>query len=370
MWRLGRRGTLDACTATFERRGWRVSPSGGRESPEATAGVILLAPSTQRNFACVVQCGAPRERTAGTSGSCGAKYDNEPARLPFRLVAKLPAALCPSRIAIRPNQARLRAHLPARRPESACRRLRHLSRKSSMLTSVWLADRGRGHGQVVATRANNANADVNALDTGFRLLPVMGEPGVAAHGLLRTRQRGLVPLNGVEQRARDVAQSPLCAPPRTIRCATSACPPSRSWAGTGRINLRVGRWGRHEGVLAGWARPRRHDGRREGRREGRANRLESCKRLGSRADSDKPGTARRHPLPVSPLDSRALTTALAQAPARPPPKSGVRPKLRGPIMPTIDGIAVAATELSPPKPPRHRQVTCKFRAGSSPGIRQ
>ena len=60
-----------------------------------------------------------------------------------------------------------------------------------------LADRGRGLARIVT--AGIADAGMNALDSGFRLLPVVADLHFAAHGLLRLAQRGLVSLEAVER---------------------------------------------------------------------------------------------------------------------------------------------------------------------------
>jgi hypothetical protein len=52
--------------------------------------------------------------------------------------------------------------------------------------------------QVVA--AGIADAGMDLLDAGFRLLPVVAEPGLATHRLLRFTQRGGVPFEAVERR--------------------------------------------------------------------------------------------------------------------------------------------------------------------------
>ena len=52
--------------------------------------------------------------------------------------------------------------------------------------------------QVVA--AGITDAEMDALDSGFRLLPVAAELGFAAHGLLRLAQCGFMPLEAVQWR--------------------------------------------------------------------------------------------------------------------------------------------------------------------------
>ncbi|KGA92746.1 hypothetical protein LptCag_0481 [Leptospirillum ferriphilum] len=49
--------------------------------------------------------------------------------------------------------------------------------------------------------AGVADAGMNLLDAGFRLIPVVAESHLAAHGLLRAAQRGFMPLEAVERRA-------------------------------------------------------------------------------------------------------------------------------------------------------------------------
>src|SRR5690606_19382819 len=85
-----------------------------------------------------------------------------------------------------------------RRIYCACRRPGHVPHLQVLDTHhrVVLADRGRGLVQEVA--AGVADPEMNALDAGFRLLPVAAELLLAAHGLLRFAQCSLVPLEAVE----------------------------------------------------------------------------------------------------------------------------------------------------------------------------
>ncbi len=113
------------------------------------------------------------------------RYGNEPSSVPRQLVVQLAAELKPALIEDGFVQARLGLNVLAGPLDIAGRRPGHILHLQVLDTHhrVVLADRGRGLVQVVA--ADIADLLVELRDFGFRLLPVVAEPGFAAHGLLR-----------------------------------------------------------------------------------------------------------------------------------------------------------------------------------------
>lgn len=128
------------------------------------------------------------------------RHGDEPAAIPRQLVVQLSSELEPSLIEDRLVQTGLGPNLLTRLFGAACRRFGHVAYLQILDTHhrVVLADRGRGFVQVVAAAV--ADAGVDTLDAGFRLLPVVAEPGLAAHGLLRFAQGRFMPLEAVERR--------------------------------------------------------------------------------------------------------------------------------------------------------------------------
>ena len=127
------------------------------------------------------------------------RHGHQPASVPRQLVLKLPAKLEPALIEDGLVQARLGPNVFSRRINRACRRLGHIPHLQVLDTHhrVVLADRGGALVQVVA--AGIADAGVNALDAGFRLLPVVAEFGFAAQTLLRFAQGGFMTLEAVDR---------------------------------------------------------------------------------------------------------------------------------------------------------------------------
>ena len=128
------------------------------------------------------------------------RHGNEVAAVPRQLVVQLTAKLEPALIENGLVQARLGPNVSSRCIYRACRRLGHVPHLQVLDTHhrVVLADRGGALVQVVA--AGIADTGVNALDAGFRLLPVVAEFGFATQRLLRFAQGGFMPLDAVKRR--------------------------------------------------------------------------------------------------------------------------------------------------------------------------
>src|SRR5690554_5837088 len=128
------------------------------------------------------------------------RHGNEMPAVPRQLVVQLTAELEPALIEDGFVQSGLGPNVSSRGICRACRRLGHVPHLQVLDTHhrVVLADRGRGLVQVVA--AGVADTGVNALDAGFRLLPVVAELRFAAHRLLRLAQAVFVSLETVERR--------------------------------------------------------------------------------------------------------------------------------------------------------------------------
>jgi len=138
----------------------------------------------------------PAART-GPAGVLWGHRDQVPT-VPRRLVVQLPAELEPTLIENGFVQAGLGPNVGARRFHRPGRRRRHVANLQVLDAHhrVVFADRGRGLVQVVAPGV--ADAGMDALDVGFRLLPVVAELGLAAHGALRLHQRLFLALEAVE----------------------------------------------------------------------------------------------------------------------------------------------------------------------------
>src|SRR5690625_4528330 len=110
----------------------------------------------------------------------------QPAALPRQLVIQLAAELEPALIENGLVQAGLGFHVFSRYGNGARSGLRHIPNLQILDTHhrVVLADRGRGVVQEVA--AGVADTGGNALDSGFRLLPVGAEVDFADFGALRS----------------------------------------------------------------------------------------------------------------------------------------------------------------------------------------
>src|SRR5690606_23889540 len=128
------------------------------------------------------------------------RHGDEVAASPRQLVIQLAAELEPALVEDGFVQAGLGLNVSSRRIYCACRRPGHVPYLQILDTHhrVVLADRGRGLVQEVA--AGVADPEMNALDAGFRLLPVVAELRFAAHRLLRLAQAVFVPLETVERR--------------------------------------------------------------------------------------------------------------------------------------------------------------------------
>ncbi len=139
---------------------------------------------------------AARARPAGVGG----RYGNEQPAVPVELVVQLTAKLEPALIQNGLVQSRLGGDVSARCFDTACRRLGHIPHPQVLNCHhrVFFADGGRGLVQIVAAAVTDAGMD--ALDSGFRLLPVAAEFDLAAHRPLIAAQSGLVALETVKRR--------------------------------------------------------------------------------------------------------------------------------------------------------------------------
>src|SRR5690606_38618487 len=128
------------------------------------------------------------------------RYDDEMPAGPCQLVVQLSAELEPALVEDGFVQTGLGPNVLSRLLGGACRRLGQVPHLQVLDTHhrVVLADRGRGLVQVVA--AGVADPEMDTLDAGFRLLPVVAELRFAAHRLLRLAQAVFVPLETVERR--------------------------------------------------------------------------------------------------------------------------------------------------------------------------
>lgn len=135
----------------------------------------------------------------GPAGVVRRDRDQVPAG-PGGLVVQLPAKLEPALVEDRAVQAGLGPNPGARRFGGPGRGGGHVAHMQVLDTHhrVVLANGSCGLVQVVAPGV--ADAGMDALDLGFRLLPVVAELLLAAHGALRLGQRLLVALEAVEGR--------------------------------------------------------------------------------------------------------------------------------------------------------------------------
>ncbi len=113
------------------------------------------------------------------------RHGDEMSAVPRQLVVQLAAELEPALIEDGLVQAGFGPNVFPQRICRACRRPGHVPYLQVLDTHhrVVLADRGRGLVQEVA--AGVADAGMDTLDSGFRLLPVVAEFGLAAQRLLR-----------------------------------------------------------------------------------------------------------------------------------------------------------------------------------------
>ena len=113
------------------------------------------------------------------------RHGDEMPAAPCQLVVQLAAELEPALIEDGLVQAGFGPNVFPQRICRACRRPGHVPYLQVLDTHhrVVLADLGRGLVQVVA--AGVADAGMDTLDSGFRLLPVVAEFGLAAQRLLR-----------------------------------------------------------------------------------------------------------------------------------------------------------------------------------------
>jgi len=116
------------------------------------------------------------------------RHDDEMPTGPCQLVVQLSAELEPALVEDGFVQTGLGPNILARILGCACRRPGHVPHLQVLDTHrrVVLADRGGALVQVVS--AGVADPEMDTLDAGFRLLPVVAELRFAAHRLLRLAQ--------------------------------------------------------------------------------------------------------------------------------------------------------------------------------------